>query len=69
MSDELGKIFLMLGEIRADQTTMKKDIVQIKETVDDYRRTKNKLIGACVVISASVGGGLSAILQKLGIDI
>jgi len=68
MSD-MNKIFERLGKIQADQETMKNDIRDIKVGVADYRKTKNTLIGACVVISASVGGSLSMILNKLGIHI
>ena len=69
MTDPLNKIFLTLGEIKADQESMKKDVAEIKEGVADYKRTKNRIIGICVGISAAVGGGLSALLNKLGIHI
>lgn len=69
MTDPLNKIFLMLGEIRADQENMQSDIKEIKEGVADYNNLKNKLIGMCVFLSVSVGGGVSAALNKLGLKI
>ena len=45
MTDPINKIFLILGEIQGDQKSMKDDIAEIKEGVQDYRSTKNKLIG------------------------
>ena len=67
MTDPINKIFLILGEIQGDQKSMKDDIAEIKEGVQDYRSTKNKLIGGALGISAVVGGSVSAILNKLGI--
>ena len=63
---EASRIFLILGEIQSDIKTMKHDLSETKAGVTDYRNTKNKLIGACIGVSAIVGGSLSAILKKMG---
>lgn len=69
MSDDpLHRIFQMLGEIKADQTSMKSDISEIKDGFADYNNFKNKIIGVCVGVSAVIGGGLNLILKKLGIS-
>lgn len=68
MTDPMNKIFLMLGEIKADQVTMKEDISEIKKSVSDYETNKNKIVGACVIVSAGVGGLFSSILNKIGIQ-
>ena len=69
MSDPLHKIFETLGQIQADQRAMKEDITEIKSGVADYQKTKNKLIGWCVGVSAATGAGLTTILNKLGIHV
>jgi hypothetical protein len=69
MSDPLHSIFKMLGEMQADITGIKSDMVEIKDGVSDYKNTKNKLIGLCVGVAAMVGGSVSAILNKIGIQL
>lgn len=69
MSDPMHDLFEKLGRIEAKQDTMGKDISDIKRGVNDYWKTKNKLIGGCLTLSAFVGGGISAFLNKFGIHI
>lgn len=69
MTDPLHRIFETLGEIQADQRSMKKDITEIKDGVADYKTTKNRLIGWCVGISVATGAGVTTLLNKLGIDV
>ena len=68
MTDPINKIYLMLGEIKSDQATMKEDISEIKTSVTDYQTTKNKIVGACIIISAGVGGAFSTLLNKIGLS-
>lgn len=69
MTDPMHQIFQMLGEIRSDIGGIKEDITEIKQTTNDYKATKSKLIGYCIGVSAAVGGGLSAVLNKMGINL
>lgn len=69
MTDPINQVFEKLGEMDAKMDALKDDMAIVKAGVEDYKNTKNKLIGACVAVSASVGGGLTAILNKLGIDL
>lgn len=69
MSDGLNDIFLKLGKIESDLLGVKEDLTEIKQITSDYKTTKNRLIGACIAVSAGVGGGLSAVLNKLGIHV
>lgn len=69
MSDPLHRIFEMLGEIKADNASMKEDILEIKAGVADYQKTKNKILGWCIGISTATGAGVTTILNKLGITL
>lgn len=69
MSDPMNQIFEKLGSMDAKIDAIQTDMNEVKDGVSDYRQTKNKLIGACVAVSATVGGGLSAVLNKLGIEL
>lgn len=67
--EQFNKIFHMLGELQSDSRAMKEDIAEIKEGVADYKKTKNRLIGVAAGISAVIGGGITTILNKIGIGI
>ena len=69
MSDPMNQIFEKLGSMESKIDTLQEDVSEVKAGVTDYRNTKNKLIGACIAVSATVGGGLSAILNKMGIEL
>jgi len=69
MSDPLHRIFETLGEIQADQRSMKEDISEIKTGVADYQKTKSKIIGWCIGISTATGAGITTLLNKLGIHV
>ena len=69
MSEPLHKIFLMLGEIQSDISGIKEDMMEVKSGVSDYKNTKNKLMGICVGVAAMVGGSVSALLNKVGINL
>lgn len=62
---DLNELFRAVGRIEAGQDAMKKDIADIKEGVSDYRRLKNKLIGACAIVSALAGAAWNYILEKV----
>lgn len=63
---DLNELFRAVGRIEATQNQMKADIHDIKEGVSDYRRLKNKLIGACAVVSALAGVAWNFIIGKVG---
>ncbi len=52
---DLHEISRSLGRIEATQDSMKHDIADIKDGVSDYRKLKNKLIGACIIVSTIAG--------------
>ena len=63
---DIGEILKSLGRIEATQDHMQADIKDIKEGVADYRKMKNRLIGACIVVSSLVGAGWGILLRKFG---
>lgn len=69
MTDPLHRIFETLGEIKADQASMKDDIAEIKAGVSDYKSTKSKIVGWCIGVSTASGAAVSAALNKLGITL
>lgn len=73
MSDPINKIFLMLGRIEQDIASMKEDVAETKAETkkwgEDYHKNKNRLLGICTGVSIFAGGSVSAILNKLGIQI
>jgi hypothetical protein len=62
---DLHDIAKTLGSIEATQKLMQADVADIKEGVADYRRLKNRLIGACVVVSTTAGASVSAVWKKI----
>ena len=58
------KVCEFMGKISADMDAMRKDVVDIKEGVSDYRKMKNRLIGAALVISTTTGAALQAAWKK-----
>lgn len=68
MSDEiLNDISRTIGRIEAKQDSMAADITDVKAITQDYKQNKNRIIGACLAISAAAGGSISTIAKYLGI--
>ena len=67
--DSFNQLFHELGKIQATQKSQGIDISEIKKDVANYKKDKNKLIGACVALSAGVGGGFSAIVKAMGVHL
>lgn len=59
------KVSEFMGEMRADMRGVKSDLVDIKEGVSDYRKMKNRLIGAAIIVSTTTGAAIQALWKKL----
>lgn len=60
------EIMRSLGRIEATLEAQKEVIADIAEGVSDYRRMKNRIIGACVVVSSVVGVAWACVLKRIG---
>ena len=59
------KVCEFMGKMSADMDAVKKDLVDIKEGVSDYRKMKNRLIGAALIVSTTTGAAVQAFWRKI----
>lgn len=68
---DLNDLHIMLGRALEGIESLERGVTginkrlddKIEPVLDDYKQSKNRLLGVCFAISAMVGGGVSGVLQ------